>query len=193
MKRVLRKIQAERLDIAALHRLLRYEPETGKLYWRERTPDCFSPKEEPAEHVCRRWNARYANKEGFTSKVNGYFATRISGRPYLAHRVAWALYHGFWPADQIDHLNGKKTDNRIENLREANNSINGRNQRLSSRNTSGAAGVNWIATRNRWKAAIKVDGKTIHLGWFKDKERAIEARLAAEARFEFGPNHGRRA
>ena len=43
------------------------------------------------------------------------------------HHVVWAVCKGRWPEQQIDHVNGDKRDNRIENLREVNGSENNLN------------------------------------------------------------------
>lgn len=174
-----------------LRKLLRYEPDTGKLYWRERTPDMFVDGKRSAEGCCSNWNSRYAGKEAFTAFQNGYLHGSIFDRLYLTHRVIWAICHGAWPLAQIDHINGDRRDNRIKNLRSVSHAENGKNQKLSLRNTSGVCGVSWHGSRKKWHSRIMLDGKELHIGYFTDKADAIAARKAAEAKYGFHPNHGR--
>ncbi len=77
---------------------------------------------------------------------------------------------------EIDHINGNKLDNRRENLRVCTRSDNGRNrQKFSSATTSVYKGVYWAKTRNRWYAGIKYNGKSRHLGSFKNEDDAAKA------------------
>ena len=175
-----------------LRKLLRYEPDTGKLFWRERTPDMFEDGKQSADTACRQWNTRRAGKEAFTTDSGtGYRQGRIFTRAYLAHRVIWAMAHNEWPEEQIDHINGVRDDNRIENLRSVSNSENSKNQKLSSANTSGHMGVYWLPKTRKWLAQIKVNGRGLHLGHYTEKDDAVAARKAAEAKYGFHENHGR--
>lgn len=175
-----------------LRKLLRYEPDTGKLYWRKRTHDMFADGKYDAERSCKIWNIRFADKEAFTSiSAANYACGLIFGRHYLAHRVIWAICNGDWPSEQLDHINGDRGDNRIKNLRSVSHAENGRNQKRPSNNTSGVIGVNWHKFHKKWQSCIRLDRKIIHLGYFTDKADAIAARKAAEAKYGFHPNHGR--
>lgn len=178
-------------SIDKLRKLLAYNPATGKLYWRERTPDMFEDGKATAEHKCNRWNSRYAGKEAFTSHNDGYKCGGIFSRVYVAHRVIWAMLHGAWPEEQIDHINGVRDDNRIENLRAVTHQENSKNQKVSSVNTSGHMGVSWHKEDQRWIARIGVNKKRIHLGCFTEIDDAIAARKAAEVKYGFHENHGR--
>jgi hypothetical protein len=163
-----------------LRSILRYEPGTGKLFWRERN-DC--PKQ---------WNTRFAEKEAFTSKsYDGYKRGRINGKKFFAHRAIWAIVHGYWPHEEIDHINGIRDDNSIVNLREASRSENMKNLSIRKDNRSGVIGVCWFERDKIWRAYIMSDGKRKHLGDFKDKEDAIAARKKAEKEYGFHENHGR--
>lgn len=82
--------------------------------------------------------------------------------------------------DQIDHINGDKTDNRIKNLREATNAQNGKNLKLSAKNTSGICGVSFDRQTGKWRATIKVDGKQRCLGRWVVFDDAVNARRVAE-------------
>jgi hypothetical protein len=182
------------LSYAQVSALLKYDSETGKLYWLPRTPDMF-PAETAfsggQEAKAKNWNSRYAGKEAFTSVQNcGYVQGGILGRGYLAHRVAWLLVTGAWPKNQIDHINGDRTDNRIANLREVSNAENARNMSISSRNKSGVPGVFWDTKRGKWVANIGENSRTRHLGSFDDFNLAVEAREKAMTAKGFHPNHG---
>lgn len=110
-----------------LRQLLRYEPETGKLFWLERGPKWFSDKPVGQQHNANAWNAKYAGKEAFTSVgFNGYRQGSVFRQGMNLHRVAWAIHHGEWP-DHIDHINRDRLDNRICNLRSVTKAENAKN------------------------------------------------------------------
>lgn len=127
-----------------------------------------------------------------TINAHGYRVGGIFGKTYAAHRVIWVLVYGEWPSN-IDHINGVKTDNRIENLRDVPQKQNARNCAISKNNKSGVMGVYWQKNRQTWNACIKVSSKTIHLGAFLDKADAVAARKLAEIEHDFHSNHGRAA
>lgn len=166
-------------DPEYLRQRLRYEPETGKLYWRE----CPS--------MPRCWNARYAGREAQGVHSDGYVRVSVDGVRYLAHRLVWCMNYGCPPEDQIDHINGVRTDNRLENLRAVSNTDNSRNASLSKRNTSGIAGVCWDKRRKRWSSRIMVDKREVFLGYFESREEGAAAREKALKAYNFHPNHGR--
>ena len=154
-----------------LHDFLRYED--GELYWLHR-PDGML-----------RWNTRYAGTRAFTANKIGYRTGAIQNKLNQAHRVIWAMHHGRWPDGQIDHINGNRSDNRIENLREASAFQNSQNAKRRVDNTSGTAGVSFFKERNQWTARICCNGKKHHLGYFSSREDASVARLEAEIRLGF--------
>lgn len=140
-----------------------------------------------------RWNAKYAGKPALSGVVGiGYLGGSVLGMNFRAHRVAWALHHGQWPQHQIDHINGNRSDNRIDNLSDKTNLMNSRNQGVKANNKSGVVGVFWCNTNQKWCAQIRVAGKCHHLGHFSQKEDAVKARQEGERRFNFGKNHGKR-
>jgi hypothetical protein len=178
-----------------LRRLAWYEPETGHIFWRARTPDMFTNGEQSASHSCAIWNKRFAGKRAFNANNGqGYLSGRIWSAKCFAHRAAWALAYGEWPAEQIDHINGDRADNRLVNLRAVSVAENGKNQRLRVTNTSGHMGVVKAPNSDdRWIAQIKCDGRAAYLGTYETKDAAILARKRAEAARGFHPNHGRAA
>jgi hypothetical protein len=96
---------------------------------------------------------------------------------------------GFAPL-VVDHLNGDRSDNRFSNLRDVDQSRNLRNRVLSSNNKSGVVGVFWNAGRGRWTARIKINGKNIHIGTYKNLADAAAARVLAEREYGFTERHG---
>lgn len=120
----------------------------------------------------------------------GYKRFMLNGVEMLAHRVIFAMHHGYLP-DEVDHINGVKTDNRIENLRAATHSQNAHNQNTRSNNTSGIKGVSWNKLEKRWKVNVCLDGVQKYIGGFKDKASAELAAISARNQLhgEFA-NHG---
>lgn len=170
-----------------LKTLLDYDPQTGKLFWRNRPRKYFK-----SNRSMNSWNARFAGKPAFTSRLStGYFTGSIFSEDYYAHRVIWALANNEWPPDQTDHIDGNKGNNKFNNLRAASRIENGKNQKLPCDNLSGVMGVDWDTRRKKWRAQIRSNGKGIHIGRFNSKEEAITARKAAELKHGFHPNHGR--
>lgn len=114
------------------------------------------------------------------SHGNGYTHLKIFGRQIAAHRVAWAVVYGKWPEKQIDHIDGDKSNNRIENLRDIGAKENTQNQRRckASNLSCGLLGVS--KNRGKWQAQIKVAGRRKHLGTFDSPAIAHQAYLAAK-------------
>src|SRR5690606_2030193 len=158
-----------------LRQLLRYEPETGKLFWRERTPDMFEDGEQTAEHACKIWNSRFAGEEAFQSRSGGYSVGTVWGRRLLAHHVCWAIAHNEWPTSHIDHRNGVRDDNRVTNIRLATRSQNNQNVRSQRGSSSIYKGVTYDKERGKWMAGIKKDFRRRNIGRY---ETEIEAALA---------------
>ena len=117
----------------------------------------------------------------------GYRIIVINGRKYRAHRLAWFLVYGSFPKNGLDHINGDKLDNRIENLRDVSPSVNSQNFRQAhSDNPSGVIGVCWDASRRKWLAQICTAGVRKHLGRFDSLDAARQAYLEAKRQFHPG-------
>jgi hypothetical protein len=110
---------------------------------------------------------------------DGYVKIKIDDSTYCAHRLAWLLMTGAWPLDQVDHINGDRTDNRWLNLRLANNQQNRRNSKKHRNNTSGIKGVSWDKNAGKWRAHIRINYKLKALGRFDNIEDARDAYQAA--------------
>lgn len=116
---------------------------------------------------------------GFCKK--GYRRVRLFGENHYAHRIAWKIFYNQEPPEFLDHVNRDKSDNRIENLRFSNPSLNGMNRKKQSNNTSGFTGV--TKHRSKWAAGIRLNGKQKSLGVYENKQDAINARKNAEIFF----------
>lgn len=174
-----------------LDKLLRYEPDTGLLFWRRRTEDLFVNRggHSPA-HTCAKWNGRFADKPALIKVMHGYRAGRLNRDYVMAHRVIWKLMTNVDPI-QVDHIDGDRSNNRWENLRNVTIAENRRNVARRSDNTSGAVGVHWDRRLKKWVASIVL--KTVYLGAFDSFDEAVAARKAAEVEYGFHANHGRKA
>lgn len=143
-----------------LKEMLFYDKQTGVFYWRK---SC-NPRIKP-------WDiAGCINGEG-------YAQISVSGKKMQVHRLAYLYVHGHMPK-QVDHINGIRSDNRFENLREADNSKNSMNKGLQSNNTTGFKGVTFNRTNRKFQAKICAKGVIFSLGYF---ETAGQAHLAYSA------------
>lgn len=102
----------------------------------------------------------------------GYMTIMLNRKRYLTHRLAWLYVHGVWPK-VIDHINGIKTDNRIENLRVVTVRQNQQN-RVEHRNGK-LVGASYNKRDKKWNSKIVINGKQKHLGYFDTEEQAHEA------------------
>lgn len=157
--------------------LLEYDPLTGNLTWKPRNNPAFDNK-----HV---------GKEALVSVAQGYKRGLLNKQMFAAHRVIFKMMTGRDPSG-IDHINGDTMDNRWINLREADQSVNQKNQKLALNNRSGKSGVSFNVRSQKWTASISDSGKRIFLGSFKNKQDAIQARTDAEIKYKYHPNHGKR-
>lgn len=174
------------LTYAQVSELLKYDPETGKLFWLSRPREMFRTTQQ-----WKTWNTRFSGTEALPTVGHaGYSNGRILGRPHAAHRVAWLLYYRQWPSRDIDHINGDKSDNRIANLRDTSKQDNMRNMRQAKNNTSGVTGVFWNKASAKWQVGICVNSTTIYLGLFETFEAAVDARINAQTSFGFSKRHG---
>ena len=116
-----------------------------------------------------------------TPMLHGHILIGINKKRMLAHRLAWLYVYGTWPVDQIDHINGNPTDNRLINLRESTQAENTQNKRTASkRSKSGLLGVHWCIRSNKWIAKIMLNGTNRYLGSFNSDEAAFNAYLLAK-------------
>ena len=145
--------------------LLSYDPETGKLYWKQSVARWIKPGDEAGTYVKRAVDVT------------------VDKKTYRAHRVIWLMQTGKDPGSNIvDHIDGNYYNNRFTNLRLATPHQNLCNQKRRIDNTSGLKGVSWSKERKKWQAGIFVRGKRIALGRFNTKEEAYAAYCEAARR-----------
>ncbi|WP_208454895.1 HNH endonuclease [Burkholderia gladioli] len=156
MKRTLTKAEAATI--------LSYDPSTGVF----------------RNLVDRHWSSKAGDIAGFEER-HGYVKISIAGHKYYAHRLAWLFMTGEWPSDQVDHIDGNRSNNAWANLRECSNALNQANRRCTSR--VGLKGVT-LHSDGKWMAQIMVGKRRIYLGLFDAPEFAHEAYcLAADLAF----------
>ena len=144
------------MNIEDLKEYFKYEPSTGKLFWNKR----------PSNRVV-------VGAEVGNYSDKGYKVCRFKGKIIRVHRIVWAITKGEHPSDFIDHINGDKADNRIENLRVVSHSENLQNMKK-------AKGYTYLRKNNKWKAQIVVNKEHKYLGVFNTEQEAHEAYLKAK-------------
>jgi hypothetical protein len=159
--------------------LLVYDPGSGEFRWRAR------PVRPDHARTDRTWNKRFAGSVAGSINSCGYRMIRIPPRQWLAHRLAFLHQIGKWPANQIDHIDLARDNNRLCNLREATNAQNVVNSPAPRTNTSGFKGVSWSKQSRKWRAMITVTGRKHRLGLYEDPGKA-HAAYAAAAKQHFG-------
>jgi hypothetical protein len=146
-------------------------PETGRICWTMRK------KRVEAGRVAG------VIKRGPHSQGGGYRIICIDQKQYRAHHLVWVWVYGEWPSVEIDHINGNRDDNRIENLRLATASQNRTNKVIQSNNKSGFKWVYKCSQTGKWRAEINsnTDGsrKRLHQSLHSTPEEAYDAACAA--------------
>ena len=138
------------------------------------------------------WKIQLGNR-GAAGKIAGRIGKNrsyigIGGDQFFAHRLAWFYVYGLWPKKGIDHIDGDPLNNRIANLREANQAENLQNYKKPKTNTSGFMGVRIHSTTGKWQASISCGKKREYLGIYETKELAYLAYLSAKERLHtFNP------
>lgn len=144
-----------------LKEVLDYDPERGLFTWRKKLG-----------------KGNLGETAGSLDRA-GYVRIMIDGERLLARRLAWFYVHKRWPVGQIDHINVSNSDNRICNLREANQTQNQANRGIPKNNTTGFKGVSYLKEQGRFTARLKVNRRLIHLGTFLTAEEASAAYQSA--------------
>lgn len=157
-------IQTETVTQQRLRELLWYCPATGIFEWK------------------RSAKGRKMGRPAGCKSAVGYIVIRIDGVLYQAHRLAFLYIYGRWPNGDIDHKDGVRTNNALDNIRECSRSTNLHN-RMVGKGRSGLIGASWCEQAGRWHARIQEGGRQRHIGTFPTAELAhaayMEARRAA--------------
>jgi hypothetical protein len=157
-----------------LKEVLHYNKYVGVFTWRDKT------------------NRRtYGKTAGAVKPGSGYIVIGIGKETYPAHHLVWLWHHGRLPHDQIDHIDGDRSNNLLSNLREVTQAQNSMNMKRNSSNTSGVKGVFFCKSSKRWWAVIKSHDKYVFRKSFKslhDAEQSVRA--AREALHGEFANHG---
>lgn len=152
------------LTAERLRELLHYDANTGVFTWR----------------INRKGGVKAGQTAGCLAN-NGYLVVRLDGKLYLAHRLAWLYVHGAWPQNKVDHKSRIKTDNRIDNLRNASDHLNSHNTTIRPLAGTYRMGLD-RNLKKPWGAKIFAFGKAENLGYFATPEEAHKAYLLAKDR-----------
>ena len=126
----------------------------------------------------------------YVTKGHRYVRIKFDNREFKLHRIIFLYHKGYLP-DIIDHINGDRYDNRIENLREANTYQNRQNSRIYSTSKSGVKNVYWQANCKKWRVTMHINGKKHYFGMYTDIEEAKQVATSMRDKyFKDFANHG---
>ena len=146
-----------------LKEVLEYDPKTGHWKWLKTLAN----------------RAVEGSIAGYINNV-GYRMITIQGKLYQSSRLAFLYQNGKMPDQYVDHIDGNRSNDKWSNLREATATQNQFNRSIQKNNTSGAKGVGWDGRKNKWFAKIWIKRKCIYIGYYSNKQDAINARKNAE-------------
>jgi hypothetical protein len=132
-----------------------------------------------------RWKAKPWRSSIVVGKVtgssdrDGYRRTMINKKIYRNARLVWFMHYGKWPENLIDHVNGVRDDDRIENLRDATSQENSQNRRIKKNHATGYKGVSFHKRDKRFQATLEVNKKVKFLGYFDSAKEAHQAYCVA--------------
>jgi len=118
--------------------------------------------------TCCRWNTRIGQSILGAPFNNGYASTHLWGKRHTYHRLLYYAYTGKQP-NMIDHKDKNRLNNRINNLREANNHINQNNQKISTQGIS-------KKSSGYWGVRVCYNKERLYLGTYPTEQSAIKAR-----------------
>jgi len=161
-----------------LKKFCHYDPESGvfkrikRITWSGSIVECDYVPDKPTKY--------------------GYFQLNIFGRPYAIHRLIFLYMTGKFPKNDVDHINGNRTDNRWCNLRQVTRRENMMNVGIRSNSTTKVTGVSKRKDTGKYQVYIDVKGERIRLGCYDTLDEAAEIRRKATLKHGFHPNHGER-
>lgn len=134
-----------------------YNKAEGQIYWKN------------TDKRVRRLIGKPATKMHNT----GYLLVKLKQQVLFVHRLIWLFETGEWPKHTIDHINGDRLDNRIENLRDVTNRENCQNK---VRHRKGSLiGASYSPRDKSYRSFIMIGKKQIYLGYFKTEQEAHQA------------------
>lgn len=146
----------------------------GMLFWKVRPLNHF-----PNAHRMNRTNSEFAGTRAGGFHHTGYEYVKVCGQSIATHRIVWSMFNGAIPErHEIDHIDGTRSNNRIENLRLCVYSGNASNQTMRKDNSTGYRGVCYEPSSGKFMANIQSNKKQKKIGRYKT---AIEAALAYDA------------
>jgi hypothetical protein len=148
----------------------------GSLLWTHRPIDHFVD-----ERAWKIWNTKNAGLVAGSTNKKGYiyiaFSIGDERRLVRRNRIVWIMFNGHWPENQVDHRDGVRTNDRIENLREVGGHVNQQNRKgANANNELQILGVGPARAEGRFSASVQFEGKKLHLGTF---DSAYEAEVIA--------------
>lgn len=138
---------------------LYYDPETGVFTWLKSQYRPYS----------------IGTRAGKIHARSGYERIGLLQKVYSSHRLAWMYVHGYFPEGEVDHINGYRSDNRINNLRTTDDTGTATNKCIACNNKSGFKGVDFYSRYQKWRARCQVSYGSTLLGYFDTPEEASEA------------------
>ncbi len=151
------------MNVDRLKEVLFYNLDTGVFVW------------------IKSYNNQHLGKEVGSFDKDGYRMIKVDKKLYRAHRLAWFYAYGEWPIGPLDHIDGRRDNNAISNLREVTFAGNSQNQRAAhADSTHGMLGVDKLSHRNLFRARIQCEGRRVTLGYFKTPEEAHNAYLLSK-------------
>lgn len=154
--------------------LFLFEEETGVLLWNVNKP-----------------RTRIGATAGYVT-AQGYRYVQVNGDVYPVHHIIYSMKHvAEINESHIDHIDGNKLNNRLDNLRLVSAKINNRNKPMTSRNKSGHMGISMHSITKKWRVQLNTDYGKKHIGYFDDINTAIKKRDDAYLENGYTKNHGR--
>jgi HNH endonuclease len=141
-----------------------FQYQDGKLFWKKITGN----------------RAKIGDIAGRQS--GSYRMVGLHKRAFMEHRLIFMMHHGYFP-QEVDHIDGNKLNNKIENLRSASHLENLRNQKIRINNVSGHKNVGWASREQKWRVRLTVNRKDKHIGYFDDRELADLVAVEATNKF----------